>query len=113
RSGNQRWNLPLTTRALAGPTLIDDVLVVTTADVGRPGLTYINAETGAAAGRTPPIPDVIDTMRVQFPARITNGTTPRAYIATATPGGDWALHGYRQTFLTPNETFTLPVWPLY
>jgi len=98
-SGNQRWNYPLITRALSGPVLVDGLVVITTGEVGHPGLTYIRPDKGEAGGRTPPLPAVNETMRVQFPVIFTAGASPRAFLATATTGGDWALHGYRQTFL--------------
>jgi outer membrane protein assembly factor BamB len=99
-NGNQRWSHALTTRALAGPMIVDGLLVITTAEVGKPGLLYVRPDTGAGAGRTPPLPVVNETMRVQFPALITLDAEPRAILASATPGGDWTLHAYRQTFLT-------------
>jgi hypothetical protein len=98
-SGNQRWKYALTTRALAGPLLADGLIIITTGEVGHPGLTYIQPDKGAAAGRTPPLATLDETMRVQFPAIVTRGASPRALLATATPAGDWTIHGYRQTFL--------------
>jgi len=112
-SGNQRWSLALTTRALAGPSLIDGVLVVTTGEVGRPGLTYIRTDTGTSGGRTPPLPDATETMRVQYPVLVSTGAAPRAFLATATPGGHWALHGYRQTFLAPGGIGAIAFGPRY
>ncbi|MDQ3171732.1 MAG: PQQ-binding-like beta-propeller repeat protein, partial [Acidobacteriota bacterium] len=99
-NGNQRWSLALTTRALAGPAMADGLLVVTTGEVGKAALIYVRPDTGAAAGRTPSLPVVDETMRVQFPVLITTGAAPRALLATATPAGDWSLHAYRQTLLT-------------
>lgn len=111
-SGNQRWSLPLTTRALAGPALVDGLLVLSTGEVGRPGLVYIRPDTGAAAGRTPALPDASETMRMQHPAIVTAGPAPIAVIATATTGGDWAIHAYRQTFI-PVSTGALTWGPSY
>lgn len=111
-SGNQRWSLPLTTRALAGPALVDGLLILSTGEVGRPGLVYIRPDTGAAAGRTPAIPEVSETMRMQYPVIVTGGATPLAAIATATTGGDWAIHAYRQTLIP--VTIGVVTWgPLY
>lgn len=112
-SGNQRWSLALTTRALAGPSLIDGVLVVTTGEVGKPGLNYIRTDTGTSGGRTPPLPDATETMRVQYPVLVSTGPAPRAFLATATPGGHWALHGYRQTFLAPGGIGPIAFGPRY
>lgn len=106
--GNVDWTYPIPTRALAGPILIDDLVVITNAVVGEPGLIYINAETGAAAGKTPAlVPAPQETTRVQFPVAISAPTAPPginrprfAIIATATTAGAWQLHAYRQTFLT-------------
>jgi len=105
-SGHVRWSHPIPTRALSGPLLIDGLVVITSAQVGAPGLTYINAKTGAAAGKTPalePTPD--ETTRAQFPAVLSAVlpppavNTPRfAAIVTASTAGDWHLHAYRQTF---------------
>ena len=50
-SGNQRWKYALTTRALAGPLLADGLIIITTGEVGHPGLTYIQPDKGEAAGR--------------------------------------------------------------
>ena len=112
-SGNQRWSFALTTRALAGPSLVDGVLVVTTGEVGKPGLTYVRTDTGATGGRTPPLPDATETMRVQYPVAMSTGAAPRAFLGTATPGGDWALHGYRQTFLAAGGIGPLAFGPRY
>lgn len=112
-SGNQRWSFPLTTRALAGPSLIDGVLVVTTGEVGKPGLTYIRTDTGTSGGRTPALPEATETMRVQYPVAVSAGPAPRAFLATATPGGHWALHGYRQTFLQPGGVGPIAFGPRY
>ena len=105
-SGHVQWSYPIPTRALGGPLLIDGLVVITRAEVGAPGLTYINAKTGVAAGRTPPIePKPEETTRVQFPVSLSAVlpppavNTPRfAAIVTATTAGDWHIHAYRQTF---------------
>lgn len=97
-SGNMQWNHPLPTRPLGGPQLADGLLVITAGDIGAPGLTYVNAATGRAAGRTPALARVDDTTRTQFPVDIAAGASPLAIIATATTSGDWQLHAYRQTF---------------
>lgn len=105
-SGHVRWSHSIPTRALSGPLLIDGLVVITSAQVGAPGLTYINAKTGVAAGKTPALePTPEETTRVQFPAVFSAVlappavNTPRfAAIVTATTAGDWHLHAYRQTF---------------
>lgn len=98
-SGHIIWTATLPTRALAGPMIIDGIVVITTGDVGEPGLTYIEARRGVAAGRTPPLPAIDETMRVQYPVAVAPGGT-FGMIATANVSGDWQLHTYRQTFLT-------------
>ncbi|MEX2270390.1 MAG: PQQ-binding-like beta-propeller repeat protein [Vicinamibacterales bacterium] len=97
-SGNEKWSFELPTRPLAGPQLIEGLLVITSGDMGAPGLTYINAATGAAAGKTPPLPKVDATTRAQYPVAIATSPSALAIITTATTSGDWQMHGYRQTF---------------
>ena len=99
-SGHIRWTYPLATRPLGGPMLVEGLLVVTSGDVGAPGLTYINSVTGAAGGKTLALANVDETARVQYQAAVAAGVSPFAVIATATVSGDWQLHAYRQTFLT-------------
>ena len=99
-SGHEKWNHPLPTRPLSGPMLVDGVVVITSGLVGAPGLTYINAITGTASGKTPPLPQVDETSRTQYPVALSGGTPAFALIATATTSGDWQMHAYRQTFLT-------------
>ena len=98
-SGNERWRYPIPTRALDGPVVVDGLVIVTTAAVGAPGLTYITAATGAAAGTTPALEKKDDAVRVQFPVALSGGEKPFAVLATATTAADWQLHAYRQTFL--------------
>lgn len=98
-SGHISWSAALPTRALAGPEIIDGIVVITTGDVGEPGLTYIDAKRGAAVGQTPALPGIEETMRAQYPAVIVPGAS-FAVIVTANVSGDWQLHAYRQTFLT-------------
>lgn len=104
-SGHMRWHFPLTTRALAGPMIVERLLVITTGDVGAPGLTFVAAETGKSGGNTPAIvtkdAPLDETVRVQFPARLSSpgGSTPFAIIATSAVSGGWMLHAYRKTDL--------------
>lgn len=99
-SGNMQWNYPLPTRPLGGPYLAGGLLIITAGDIGAPGLTYIDAATGRAAGKTPALIGVDETTRTQFAVDIADGASPLAVIATATTAGGWQLHGYRQTFFT-------------
>lgn len=108
-NGNMRWSYPLTTRPIAGPMLVEGLVVITTGDVGAPGLRYLNSVTGAAAGLTPALPRTDATARTQFPIAFSlvppapyaaPSTAPFGVIVTATASGDWQLHAYRQTFLT-------------
>jgi len=98
-SGHISWSAALPTRALAGPEIIDGIVVITTGDVGEPGLTYFDGKRGSPAGRTPALPGIEETMRAQYPAVIVPGAS-FAVIVTANVSGDWQLHAYRQTFLT-------------
>lgn len=111
-SGNQRWSHALTTRALSGPVVVDDVVIVTTGEVGRPGLTYLDARTGKPAGRSPALASATDTTRAQHPVLIVSDAA-QAILVTATPAGDWAVHAYRQTFLVPTGTEPIPVGKRY
>jgi outer membrane protein assembly factor BamB len=100
RSGNMKWNYPLPTRPLSGALLTEGLLVITSGDIGAPGLTYIEAATGKGAGRTPPLRGADETTRTQFAVDLAKTTAPIAIIATATTSGDWQLHGYRRTMLS-------------
>lgn len=101
RTGNVKWTRPLSSRPLAGPRLVDGLLILTAGDIGAPGLTYIDAATGVTAGRTPALPAVDPTTRVQFEVALDSSSTPLAVIATATTSGDWQLHAFRQTYFVP------------
>ncbi|HEX6324380.1 MAG TPA: PQQ-binding-like beta-propeller repeat protein [Vicinamibacterales bacterium] len=98
-SGHLEWSHALSTRPAAGPAVIEGLVVITSGDVGEPGLIYIDARTGRAAGKTPPLPERDDTARAQFPIALSGGAAPFALLATATVSGDWQLHAYRQTFI--------------
>ena len=111
-SGHERWRIAIPTRALDGPTVVDGLVVVTTAAVGAPGLTYVNAATGAAAGATPALVRSDETVRVQYPVVFSGGSNPFALLATAGTSGNWQLHAYRQTFL-PVITAPLTWGPRY
>jgi outer membrane protein assembly factor BamB len=111
-SGHERWRIAIPTRALDGPDIVDGLVVVTTGAVGSPGLTYVNATTGAAAGATPPLVKSDETVRVQYPVAFSSGNIPFALLATAGTSGNWQLHAYRQTFL-PVITAPLTWGPRY
>jgi len=98
-SGHIKWTHPLSTRPTAGPMILEGLAVITSGDVGEPGLIYIDATTGRAAGKTPPLPERDETARAQFPIALSGGAAPFALLATATTSGDWRIHGYRQSFL--------------
>jgi hypothetical protein len=77
---------------------VEGLLMITSGLVGNPGLTYLNAATGAPAGATPRMPDVEETRRTQFPVQIGWGAAPIAVIASATTDDGWQVHAFRQTF---------------
>ncbi len=82
-SGNEKWDYALSSRPLAGPMLVEGLVVITTGEMGAPGLVYINSITGAAAGKTPALPAAEGTTRVQFPVVM---STPPPMAAVPTGG---------------------------
>jgi outer membrane protein assembly factor BamB len=99
-SGHIKWTYPLTTRPPAGPMVADGLVVITSAEVGAPGLSYLDARTGRAAGKTPRLPVPDETARSQYAVAFGAGPSPFALLATANSAGDAQLHAYRQTFMT-------------